>query len=75
MVANATVLVAVWSPDPATCANIGVLQAVRELMRYLSQSQQGLLFLISQPETTNLLLRLVTPLTHLTPLHPLTWLH
>uniref|UniRef100_A0A671M9C6 Protein virilizer homolog n=1 Tax=Sinocyclocheilus anshuiensis TaxID=1608454 RepID=A0A671M9C6_9TELE len=60
---------------PATCANIGVLQALRELMRFLSQSQQGLLFLLSQHETTNLLLRLLTPLTHLTPpshLAPLT---
>ncbi|XP_039535377.1 protein virilizer homolog isoform X3 [Pimephales promelas] len=51
----------------ATCAHLGVLQAVRELMRFLSQSQQGLLFLLSQHETTNLLLRLLTPLTHLTP--------
>ncbi|XP_005158092.1 protein virilizer homolog isoform X2 [Danio rerio] len=60
---------------PATCAHIGVLQAVRELMRFLSQSQQGLLFLLSQHETINLLLRLLTPLTHLTPpshLAPLT---
>ncbi len=52
---------------PATCAHIGVLQGVKELMRFLSQSQQGLLFLLSQHETTNLLLRLLTPLTHLTP--------
>ncbi|KAL1259539.1 hypothetical protein QQF64_010116 [Cirrhinus molitorella] len=60
---------------PATCAHIGVLQAVRELMRFLSQSQQGLLFLLSHHETINLLLRLLTPLTHLTPpthLAPLT---
>uniref|UniRef100_A0A673LVS6 Protein virilizer homolog n=1 Tax=Sinocyclocheilus rhinocerous TaxID=307959 RepID=A0A673LVS6_9TELE len=60
---------------PATFAHIGVLQAVRELMRFLSQSQQGLLFLLSKHETTNLLLRLLTPLTHLTPpshLTPLT---
>ncbi|RXN30412.1 virilizer -like protein [Labeo rohita] len=60
---------------PATCAHTGVLQAVRELMRFLSQSQQGLLFLLSQHETINLLLRLLTPLTHLTPpshLAPLT---
>uniref|UniRef100_A0A9J8AD55 Vir like m6A methyltransferase associated n=1 Tax=Cyprinus carpio carpio TaxID=630221 RepID=A0A9J8AD55_CYPCA len=42
---------------PATCAHIGVLHAVRELMRFLSQSQQGLLFLLSQHETTNLLLQ------------------
>ncbi|XP_051574611.1 protein virilizer homolog [Myxocyprinus asiaticus] len=51
----------------ATCAHIGVLQSVRELMRFLSQSQQGLLFLLSHHEPTNLLLRLLTPLTHLTP--------
>uniref|UniRef100_A0A671MU49 Protein virilizer homolog n=1 Tax=Sinocyclocheilus anshuiensis TaxID=1608454 RepID=A0A671MU49_9TELE len=60
---------------PATFAHIGVLQSVRELMRFLSQSQQGLLFLLSKHETTNLLLRLLTPLTHLTPpshLTPLT---
>uniref|UniRef100_A0A671MU54 Protein virilizer homolog n=1 Tax=Sinocyclocheilus anshuiensis TaxID=1608454 RepID=A0A671MU54_9TELE len=41
---------------PATFAHIGVLQSVRELMRFLSQSQQGLLFLLSKHETTNLLL-------------------
>ncbi|XP_052003518.1 protein virilizer homolog isoform X2 [Xyrauchen texanus] len=51
----------------ATCAHIGVLQSVRELMRFLSQSQQGLIFLLSHHEPTNLLLRLLTPLTHLTP--------
>ncbi|XP_051999849.1 LOW QUALITY PROTEIN: protein virilizer homolog [Xyrauchen texanus] len=52
---------------PATCAHIGVLQSVRELMCFLSQSQQGLLFLLSKHEPTNLLLRLLTPLTHLSP--------
>ncbi|XP_057196134.1 protein virilizer homolog [Triplophysa rosa] len=62
---------------PATCVHIGVLQAVREVMHFLSQSQQGLLFLLSQHEAINLLLRLLTPLTHLTPpshLAPLTLL-
>lgn len=52
---------------PATCVHIGVLQAVKEVMHFLSQSQQGLLFLLSQHEPINLLLRLLTPLTHLTP--------
>ncbi|XP_030639280.1 protein virilizer homolog [Chanos chanos] len=58
---------AVVLSSPATCAHVGVLQAVREIMRFLSQTQQGLLFLLSQHEPTNLLLRLLTPLTHLTP--------
>uniref|UniRef100_W5KDD3 Vir like m6A methyltransferase associated n=1 Tax=Astyanax mexicanus TaxID=7994 RepID=W5KDD3_ASTMX len=56
---------AVVLTSPATCAHIGVLQAVRELMRFISQTQQGLLFLLSQHEPINLLLRLLTPLTHL----------
>uniref|UniRef100_A0AAR2M6V2 Virilizer N-terminal domain-containing protein n=1 Tax=Pygocentrus nattereri TaxID=42514 RepID=A0AAR2M6V2_PYGNA len=56
---------AVVLTSPATCAHVGVLQAVRELLRFLSQTQQGLLFLLSQHEPTNLLLRILTPLTHL----------
>ncbi|XP_076868822.1 protein virilizer homolog isoform X2 [Brachyhypopomus gauderio] len=56
---------AVVLTSPATCAHVGVLQAVRELMRFLSQTQQGLLFLLSQHESTNLLLRLLTPLSQL----------
>uniref|UniRef100_A0A8B9GZU1 Vir like m6A methyltransferase associated n=1 Tax=Astyanax mexicanus TaxID=7994 RepID=A0A8B9GZU1_ASTMX len=48
---------AVVLTSPATCAHIGVLQAVRELMRFISQTQQGLLFLLSQHEPINLLLR------------------
>ncbi|XP_072548060.1 protein virilizer homolog isoform X2 [Salminus brasiliensis] len=59
---------AVVLTSPATCAHVGVLQAVRELMRLMSQTQQGLLFLLSQHEPTNLLLRLLTPLTHLAPI-------
>ncbi|KAM9436699.1 protein virilizer homolog isoform 2-T2 [Clarias gariepinus] len=59
---------AVVLTSPATCSHVGVLQAVRELLRFLSQSQQGLLFLLSQHEPTNILLRLLTPLTHLAPL-------
>uniref|UniRef100_A0AAR2JV08 Virilizer N-terminal domain-containing protein n=1 Tax=Pygocentrus nattereri TaxID=42514 RepID=A0AAR2JV08_PYGNA len=58
---------AVVLTSPATCAHVGVLQAVRELLRFLSQTQQGLLFLLSQHEPTNLLLRILTPLTHLAP--------
>ncbi|KAB5533039.1 hypothetical protein PHYPO_G00127040 [Pangasianodon hypophthalmus] len=59
---------AVVLTSPATCSHVGVLQAVRELLRFLSQSQQGLLFLLSQHEPTNILLRLLTPLTHVAPL-------
>lgn len=59
---------AVVLTSPATCSHVGVLQAVRELLRFLSQSQQGLLFLLSQNEPTNILLRLLTPLTHVAPL-------
>ncbi|TRY84564.1 hypothetical protein DNTS_001310 [Danionella cerebrum] len=56
----------------ATCAHIGVIQAVRDLLHFLSQSQQGLLFLLSQHEPSSLLLRVLTPLTHLTPSSHLT---
>ncbi|KAF7691872.1 hypothetical protein HF521_010839 [Silurus meridionalis] len=63
---------AVVLTSPATCSHVGVLQAVRELLRFFSQSQQGLLFLLSQHEPTNILLRLLTPLTQLTPLTHLT---
>uniref|UniRef100_A0AAY5EJG6 Virilizer N-terminal domain-containing protein n=1 Tax=Electrophorus electricus TaxID=8005 RepID=A0AAY5EJG6_ELEEL len=56
---------AVVLTSPATCAHVGVVQAVRELMRFLSQTQQGLLFLLSQHESTNVLLRLLTPLSQL----------
>ncbi|XP_060717182.1 protein virilizer homolog isoform X1 [Tachysurus vachellii] len=59
---------AVVLTSPATCSHVGVLQAVRELLRFLSQSQQGLLFLLSQHEPTNILLRLLTPLTQVAPL-------
>ncbi|GAA6098864.1 protein virilizer homolog isoform X1 [Tachysurus ichikawai] len=59
---------AVVLTSPATCSHVGVLQAVRELLRFLSQSQQGLLFLLSHHEPTNILLRLLTPLTQVAPL-------
>ncbi|XP_028436576.1 protein virilizer homolog [Perca flavescens] len=39
--------------------HLGVTQAVRELLRFLSLTQPGLLFLLAQPTPTNLLLRLL----------------
>ncbi|TSK20254.1 Protein virilizer [Bagarius yarrelli] len=59
---------AVVLTSPATCSHMGILQAVRELLRFLSQTQQGLLFLLSQHEPTNILLRLLTPLTNVAPI-------
>lgn len=43
----------------ATAGHLGVTQAVRELLRFLSLTQSGLLFLLAQPSPTNLLLRLL----------------
>lgn len=43
----------------AATGHLGVTQAVRELLRYLSHTQSGLLFLLAQPTPTNLLLRLL----------------
>nr|XP_046254709.1 protein virilizer homolog isoform X2 [Scatophagus argus] len=43
----------------AAAGHLGVTQAVRELLRFLSLSQSGLLFLLAQPTPTNLLLRLL----------------
>lgn len=65
---------AVVMTSSATCSHFGVLQAVRELMRFFSQTQQGLLFLLSHHEPTSVLLRLLTPLANLTPLSQLTHL-
>ncbi|XP_041962947.1 protein virilizer homolog isoform X1 [Alosa sapidissima] len=62
-------LVVVMS-HPAACAHPGLVQVVRELLRFLSQSQPGLLFLLSHHQPTNLLLRVLAPLPALT--HPLT---
>ncbi|XP_044063135.1 protein virilizer homolog isoform X2 [Siniperca chuatsi] len=43
----------------ATAGHLGVTQAVRDLLRFLSLTQSGLLFLLAQPTPTNLLLRLL----------------
>ncbi|KAM3873614.1 protein virilizer homolog [Diretmus argenteus] len=43
----------------AASGHLGVTQAVRELLRFLSLTQSGLLFLLAQPTPTNLLLRLL----------------
>ncbi|XP_077577132.1 protein virilizer homolog [Stigmatopora nigra] len=43
----------------AAGGHLGVTQAVRELLRFLSLTQSGLLFLLAQPTPTNLLLRLL----------------
>ncbi|KAG7474716.1 virilizer-like isoform X2 [Solea senegalensis] len=43
----------------AAAGHVGVTQAVRELLRFLSLTQPGLLFLVAQPAPTNLLLRLL----------------
>ncbi|XP_073341270.1 protein virilizer homolog isoform X2 [Pagrus major] len=43
----------------AAAGHLGVTQAVRELLRFLSLTQSGLLFLLAQPTPANLLLRLL----------------
>ncbi|XP_056300693.1 protein virilizer homolog [Pseudoliparis swirei] len=43
----------------AASGHLGVTLAVRELLRFLSLTQSGLLFLLAQPTPTNLLLRLL----------------
>uniref|UniRef100_A0A8C4E5E8 Vir like m6A methyltransferase associated n=1 Tax=Dicentrarchus labrax TaxID=13489 RepID=A0A8C4E5E8_DICLA len=43
----------------AAAGHLGVTQAVREVLRFLSLTQSGLLFLLAQPTPTNLLLRLL----------------
>lgn len=43
----------------AAAGHLSVTQAVRELLRFLSLTQSGLLFLLAQPTSTNLLLRLL----------------
>ncbi|XP_012680576.2 protein virilizer homolog [Clupea harengus] len=62
-------LVVVMS-HPAAGGHLGLVQVVREVLRFLSQSQQGLLFLLSHHQPTSLLLRVLSPLPALT--HPLT---
>ncbi|XP_038146939.1 protein virilizer homolog isoform X2 [Cyprinodon tularosa] len=43
----------------AAAGHVGITQAVRDLLRFLSLTQPGLLFLLSQATPTNLLLRLL----------------
>ncbi|XP_061918857.1 protein virilizer homolog isoform X2 [Entelurus aequoreus] len=43
----------------AAAGHLGVTQAVREILRFLSLTQSGLLFLLAQPSPANLLLRLL----------------
>lgn len=43
----------------AAVGHLGVTQAVRELLRFLSLSQSGLVFLVAQPSPANVLLRLM----------------
>uniref|UniRef100_A0A7N5ZZP1 Virilizer N-terminal domain-containing protein n=1 Tax=Anabas testudineus TaxID=64144 RepID=A0A7N5ZZP1_ANATE len=47
----------------AVAGHVGVTQAVREVLRFLSVTQSGLLFLLAQPTPTNLLLRLLASMT------------
>ncbi|XP_067392778.1 protein virilizer homolog isoform X3 [Emydura macquarii macquarii] len=42
---------------PVTNAHPGVLQVVRDVLKFLGQSQKGLLFFLSEYEVTNLLIR------------------
>lgn len=53
---------AVVSAAAAATGHVGVTQAVRELLRFLSLTQSGLLFLLAHPTPTNLLLRLLATL-------------
>ncbi|XP_074540044.1 protein virilizer homolog isoform X2 [Halichoeres trimaculatus] len=43
----------------AAAGHLGVTQAVRDILRFLSLTQSGLLFLLAQPTPSNLLLRLL----------------
>ncbi|KAM6910567.1 protein virilizer homolog [Xenentodon cancila] len=43
----------------AAAGHLGVTQAVKELLRFLSLTQSGLLFLLAQPTPSSLLLRLL----------------
>ncbi|XP_028325916.1 protein virilizer homolog isoform X1 [Gouania willdenowi] len=47
----------------AAAGHPGVIQAVRELLHFLSLTQSGLLFLLAQPTPTNLLLRVLASVT------------
>ncbi|KAJ8394573.1 hypothetical protein AAFF_G00043760 [Aldrovandia affinis] len=48
---------------PVASAHPGVLQAVKDLLRFLAQTQHGLLFLMAEHEATNLLVRVLTQIS------------
>ncbi|XP_041649805.1 protein virilizer homolog isoform X3 [Cheilinus undulatus] len=47
----------------AAAGHLGVTQAVRDILRFLSLTQSGLLFLLAQPAPSSLLLRLLASMT------------
>ncbi|KAK7886771.1 hypothetical protein WMY93_026392 [Mugilogobius chulae] len=47
----------------AAAGHLGVIQGIKELLRFLSLSQAGLLFFLAQPTPSNLLLRLLASAT------------
>lgn len=47
----------------AGAGHLGVIQTTKELLRFLSLTQSGLLFLLAQPTPSNLLLRLLASVT------------
>uniref|UniRef100_A0A8C4SXL3 Vir like m6A methyltransferase associated n=1 Tax=Erpetoichthys calabaricus TaxID=27687 RepID=A0A8C4SXL3_ERPCA len=44
---------------PAASVHPGIVQAVKDLLKFLSQTQKGLLFLLSEHDTTNLLMKIL----------------
>ncbi|KAG8441819.1 hypothetical protein GDO86_010845 [Hymenochirus boettgeri] len=42
---------------PCTSAHLGIMYAIRDILRFLAQSQKGLLFLLFENEATNLIAR------------------
>ncbi|KAJ8290980.1 hypothetical protein GJAV_G00019910 [Gymnothorax javanicus] len=48
---------------PVASVHPGILQGVKDLLRFLAQTQQGLLFLMSEHEATNLLVRVLTQIS------------
>ncbi|RXM27031.1 Protein virilizer-like [Acipenser ruthenus] len=52
---------------PATSLHPGVLQAVKDLLRFLAQTQKGLLFLMAEHDATSVLTRVLTQITEQEP--------
>ncbi|XP_041101469.1 protein virilizer homolog isoform X3 [Polyodon spathula] len=52
---------------PATSLHPGVLQAVKDLLRFVAQTQKGLLFLMAEHDATNVLTRVFTQITEQDP--------